>query len=257
MNPIRWPRQKPLTLLTWNVWFGLERTARRWGALLAATKQLRPDVIAFQEVTAPFLELLHKQRWLARGYTLSDPEGAEIDGYGNVIATRSSPTRTATEALPSEMGRKLVIVEAPFAGRSWAFGCVHLESYRESADARGRQLKRVFERMDGYDDAVLMGDFNFCASWTEENERIPAPWIDAWDVVGREPGWTVDTDVNEMRYRHAGTEKRVRIDRVLVRSDRSRPVRADLVGTRPIRDEAPPIWPSDHFGVVVELRLDA
>jgi hypothetical protein len=58
-----------------------------------------------------------------------------------------------------------------------------------------------------------------------------------------------------MRGREVEEQKRVRFDRILVRSDAARPVKAELVGTSKISGEKPPLFPSDHFGVLGQLRL--
>lgn len=244
-------------MITWNVWFAPERAVRRWTELLRIVGRERPDVIAFQEVTPPFLALLHNSAWLRRSYTLSDPDGAHIDGYGNLIATRFDPICTPVHPLESRMGRKLVLVEAEVHGQRWTFGCVHLESFRESVRERGRQLEQVFRHLAGAERAALMGDFNFCATWPDEERLIPGEWADPWRAVGVGDGWTVDTEVNRMRARRTAGRKRVRLDRILVRSADARPVRARLLGTRPIRGESPDLWPSDHFGLHVELDARA
>ena len=144
-----WGRPRTLRLLTWNVWFGLERPLRRSEALFSTVSGAKADIIAFQEVTAPFLESLRGERWLKRSYTLSDPAGTSIDGYGNLIATRFTPDEISVEPFPSAMGRKLVVVEGTIDSSRWAFGCVHLESLQESAAARGRQLEQAFDRRFG------------------------------------------------------------------------------------------------------------
>ena len=248
-----WFRRRRLRLLTWNVWFGLERPLRRSQELLGIASRLRPDVMAFQEVTAPFLELLLSQPWLHR-YDVSDPSGATLEGYGNVIMTRFPQVVRVVQPFESAMGRKLILVEGDVGRRRWAFGCVHLESYRESSAARDGQLKQAMDRLDEYEHAALMGDFNFCSTWAEENARIPNHWVDAWSAAGEGPGWTVDTDRNLMRARHSGASTQVRIDRVLMKRSSGRVVSARLVGTSPIPGEFPEVWPSDHFGLFVELE---
>lgn len=248
-------RRRKLSVLTWNVWFGLEKPHRRWTELLATVRRLRPDVVAFQEVTAPFLEMLRKEPWVKKSYAISDPRGESIRAYGNVIMTTLPVGRIEVHPLESEMERKAVVVEARCADSDWAFASVHLDSFRKSAGVRAGQLDRVVDIMSPFDNALILGDFNFCSSWAEENERIPSAYTDLWPVLHSDDGFTVDTDVNEMRRRVAEEDKRVRFDRILLRSPDARPLGAELVGTKRIRGEEPHLFPSDHFGVFGTLHL--
>jgi endonuclease/exonuclease/phosphatase family metal-dependent hydrolase len=248
-------RDGKLSLLTWNVWFGLEKPHRRWTELLSIVGAARPDVIAFQEVTDPFLSMLRATPWVKKAYTLSDPRGETIEQYGTVIATRMAQGRVDVHPLESGMGRKLVVVEADVGGLAWAFASVHLESLKPSATVRGRQLEKIFEILSPLENVVLMGDLNFCSSWEEENSRIPADYIDLWPTVRAEEGFTVDWDLNPIRSREVGAWKRVRYDRILFRSAHVRPVKAELTGTEVIKGEVPDLVPSDHFGVLGHFHI--
>ncbi len=245
-------RRPSLSVLTWNVWFGLEKPVKRWTRLLSDVASLRPDLIAFQEVTEPFLEMLRKESWVRRSYEISDPRGEEIASYGSVIVSRNPIVRRETLDLESQMGRKLVLVEVEIEGTTWTVGTVHLESL-DSAATRGRQLEQVFERLAPAADVILLGDFNFCSSWEEENERLHPDFVDAWSAASSDPGFTVDTRRNATRARKTEGERRTRFDRILVRSRHAQPRSAALVGTRPVKGEAPPLFPSDHFGVYCRL----
>ena len=207
-------RRHRLSLLSWNVWFGLEKPHRRWTELTSIVGSLRPDVIALQEVTDPFLRMLRKATWVRGRYHISDPSGDSLEGYGNLIVSRLPMERVHVQPLESEMDRKLVVVEASAEGRPWAFASVHLESFRESTARRARQLDQVLQALSSYPEVALMGDFNFCASWQDENERIPGDYQDVWPAVRPEEGFTVDTEENEMRGRGTEERKRVRFDRL-------------------------------------------
>ncbi len=254
---MRWSlrNRRSLTLLTWNVWFGLEKPYRRWTELLAIVRRVRPDVVAFQEATDPFLSMLRKEPWVKASYNISDPYGEEIGAYGNVIMVSSPLIGVEAHPLESDMDRKLVVARTTLAGSDWAVGAVHLESFRESAGTRGRQLEQTLEIMAPFPNAALLGDFNFCSSWVEENDRIPTSYVDLWPAVRSDAGLTVDTAANPLRLRDGRDEKRVRFDRILVRSPVAVPTEASLLGTKPIRGEKPSLFPSDHFGVLGKVRL--
>ncbi len=248
-------KRRRVRLVTWNVWFGIDRPLRRWEELLRTTGRLRPDVVAFQEVTKPFLKLLRNTSWVRKSYTPSDPYGDEMDAYGSVLLCRYPSPEVSIHRLESEMDRSLVTMKTEVAGAPWLFGTVHLESM-EGAHLRGRQLEVTFEHLARHDNVVLMGDFNFCSAWTDENRRIPEDWVDVWPALRSEPGFTVDTGRNAMRLRAKPQDKRVRFDRILVRSPLATPVRIELLGTTAIKGEQPALFPSDHFGVFAELSLE-
>jgi endonuclease/exonuclease/phosphatase family metal-dependent hydrolase len=215
---------------------------------------LRPDLIALQEVTEPFLEMLRNESWVRRSYEISDPRGEEISSYGSVIVSRYPILRREVISLESDMDRKFVVVEIEIEGTAWTVGTVHLESLDSSA-IRTRQLEHVFGCLEAASHSILCGDFNFCSSWAEENEGLPRDFLDVWSAVSADNGFTVDTQLNVTRARKTQGQRRERFDRILVRSDLAQPVAAELVGTRPVKGEIPALFPSDHFGVYGKLVL--
>jgi tyrosyl-DNA phosphodiesterase 2 len=103
-----------------------------------------------------------------------------------------------------------------------------------------------------------MGDFNFCASWSEENDRIDPAYQDVWNLLrGDEPGYTENTSINRMRYLVKGKHKHVRFDRILLKS--SAPDSGwvassiELLGTEPVSPEHQDVFPSDHFGLLCRI----
>ena len=137
----------------------------------------------------------------------------------------------------------------------------HLESRKPSAEIRGKQLNVIFESLRSIPNVVIMGDFNFCASWTEENDRIDPAYHDVWKVLrAGEPGYTEDTAINQMLYLNKGKHKQVRFDRVFLKSS-SQSVPGshwaeksiDLLGAEPISGDMPEVFPSDHFGLLCRV----
>jgi tyrosyl-DNA phosphodiesterase 2 len=248
-------RRPSVSVLTWNVWFGLEKPVKRWTRLLADAAELGPDLIAFQEVTDPFLEMLRNEPWVRKAYRISDPRGESISSYGSVIVSRHPILRHEVLPLDSEMDRKLVVVETEVAGSAWTVATVHLESL-ESATVRARQLEQILEYLGPAPSVILCGDFNFCSSWAEENGRIPREFVDVWPAASEESGFTVDTELNATRARKTDGERRERFDRIFVRSNRAQPAEVRLVGTKQVKGETPALFPSDHFGVYGRLALE-
>ena len=80
------------------------------------------------------------------------------------------------------------------------------------------QLALIYPILRRAENALLVGDFNFCSSWDDEEESIEPDFRDLWPLLrGDDPGYTQDTDVNVMR-RHVEREiKQVRFDCILYR----------------------------------------
>ena len=253
-----------MRVATHNVWFSSYEQMPRWTALLDEIAASDPDVIAFQEVTAPFLDLVCETPWVRRDYLLSDRDGDTFERYGVMLLSRVPLSRLTLHDMPSRMARRLLVAElapgpddGPDGGSgSMAVATIHLESLKPSEPYREAQFKRCVAILDDFDHAVLMGDMNFCATWPEENRRIPARYIDLWPRLHPgDPGYTEDTTINPMLHRYEQAPKKVRYDRIFLHSaDRSwRPESIARLGTRPIGDD-PLIYPSDHFGLAATLR---
>ena len=242
-----------ITVATFNIWFDQHHARERHDAIMGLLEARRPDVIALQEVTSASLALVLAKPWIRAEYQPSDVDGRTLDRYGVVLLSRIPTRRMTLLPLPSGMGRKLLVFELEVDGMTVNVATVHLESLKES-DARGVQLGLIFEHLDASEHAILMGDFNFCSSWAEENARIRPEYLDVWPAVRPDhPGYSEDPTINRMRYQRKNPEKRVRFDRILVKSPALRPLDIELLGTQPISPDQPDVFPSDHFGLFASL----
>lgn len=245
--------RQTLTLVTYNVWFGNYHRADRQRALLSILRQADADIIGLQEVTPGFLRTIMDEPWIARDYRVGE---VSVSPYGVLMLARVPVERFTLHRLPSAMGRKLLVAE--LAGRdSPAVATVHLESLDQAA-VRKEQLDIIFPILDAYPHAVLMGDFNHCGTW-DENQNLDPRYLDIWpNLRPGEPGWTEDTDINTMRLLVDPTPTQVRFDRVIVRSTGGlwQPIDIERLGTEPIAADLPDVFPSDHFGLraVLERR---
>ena len=233
-----------MQLLTWNVYFGGHMFEERRAGLVAELSRRRPEVIALQEVTAEHLPALDD----LPGYTSTviDSESFEQAGYGVAIFARVPIVATREHALPSNMGRTLLTVEL---ATGLTIATVHLESLDEH-ERRVEQLAIIQQRLAGRTHAILCGDFNFTPDGPEQR-AIDRGWTDAWAALRPEdPGYTVDTDVNTMRYQLKEKRTQKRLDRVLTRGIEAHAIA--LVGTAPL--EVDGTFVSDHFGLVVDVR---
>jgi len=250
------PTPTTMRFVTWNVWFGSAAWKSRFAALLEQIQQCDADVIALQEMTHNTLDLLVKSDWVRRDYWISDVRGITFRSYGVVLLSRLPIASMRLVDLQSAMDRKVLSIDLCSELRTVRVAAVHLESTKERAIFRQRQLNAIFPQLDSADDAVLMGDFNLCSTWPEENKHLDDRYIDMWPALREDPGWTVDTDRNQMTFDAKKKEKSVRFDRVLLRTrgDYWRPQSIKLLGDEPINEGYPVIHPSDHFGLSATIE---
>ena len=241
-----------LTLVTWNIWFGEWERGARWRALWDRLDALSPDVICLQEVVPEALATGEIGELRRRGYWISDEK---LLGYDVLVVARA-PVETHTRIpLPTQMGRELLAVRLAGAP-PLTVATVHLESLAHSTPVRVAQLERIVAELGPEQDVVLVGDMNFPDGDREETAAL-AGFVDAWPSLhGDDPGYTVDSRVNEMRYVQTGKHKQARLDRVMLRSARWRVAHVERIGLEPLEDD-PLTFVSDHFGLCARLVADA
>jgi len=236
-------------LLTWNVWFGGHMFDERREALLAELQRRRADVIALQEVTQELLSALLEEPWVRAAYQVSE---LAVGSYDVAILSRLPIRRMAKVALPTDMGRRLVVAELACG---LAVATVHLESTRTEAATRALQLGVIQPALaERYDDVVLVGDMNFEPGDPAESAVLDPTLVDVWPALRPdEPGYTVDTDINTMRFQVRSIPVRKRIDRVFARTPHWRARSIEMIGTQAIDVDG--TFVSDHFGL--EARFTA
>ena len=250
------PRPEPtppvaVSLLTWNVWFGGHKFEQRRAALAETLSARRPDVIVLQEATPELLYTLAVEDWVRDGYQVSDATGRTLGDYGILLLSRIAIERLWFLELPTTMGRALLVAELS-CGLTVA--TAHLESMGHSASLRAEQLGLIQSALAVSPDVVLAGDMNFAPDDPEENAVLDPRLVDVWPALRPgEPGYTVDSTANPMRTQVKSKLTHKRIDRIFMRGPTFRPRSIELVGTEAI--DADGTFPSDHFGLVVELGV--
>lgn len=249
--------KRSVRLVTYNVWFSEYFQQERYQVLLNIVKNCRADVIGLQEVTPTCLEQILVQPWIRGHYYVSDTTGDTVEPHGVLFLSRLPIQRLWLHHLPSQKHRKLLVAEFRIGDQSVIVGNVHLESGETSAPIRAEQLKIVFPQLEDAEHAILLGDFNFDPSWTEENNRLDPDYEDVWTRLrGNEPGYTEDTDINLMRLEQKDDDvRKVRFDRILLRSSTWQPTCIQMLGTEPISPQQKNVFPSDHFGLAAEIEL--
>ncbi|MCX4730154.1 poly(A) polymerase [Streptomyces sp. NBC_01363] len=253
------PASGPLTLLTWNtLWdrYDSDRidTARRRPLLLDALRAADADVIALQETEPALLALLLAAPWVRGGYTLwADPAGRDVADCGLLLLSRVPVREAGLHALGPHKAVAAVVVgtaEGPVT-----VAVTHLSS-DHSANGAGRRDAELADLATGLaaveGDVTLLGDFNDGGDTPQDRLGMTDAWSRVHGADDRTP--TFDPSVNPLAAVSSLTGRASRLDRVLVRSERLRPVSAVLLGDVPAPDG---LYVSDHFGVRVELAADA
>ncbi len=237
-----------LRIVTWNVWFGqLEREARR-RALWEQIEAVDPDVVCLQEMLPEDLDGPHIARWRSRGYWVSDEH---LEHYDALMLSRVAVTHHERVPMVSQMGRSLLLARLA-TPVPLTVATIHLESTHAMTQARVRQLQAIDARLVAEPNMVLVGDMNFCDEDEDETDMV-SQWTDAWlELRPGDPGYTVDSTLNEMRYLHKGRHDRKRIDRVFTAGDGWRLRSIERLGTAALQGD-PQTFVSDHFGLVVDL----
>jgi alkylated DNA repair dioxygenase AlkB len=176
-------------------------------------------------------------------------------------------TAVTSLPLPSCMDRRALVVDVVLStGAVVRVQTTHLESKKPNWELRAKQLEVLLPIVKAPTiPAIVVGDFNFCSSWPEENEVIEQDLrvIDVWPALrGETAGFTEDSVVNSMMLKaKRGKHKQVRFDRILlVNPDGVAPTTVlipasiKLLGTTPLAGKAG-IFPSDHFGLVATFKV--
>ena len=240
-----------LTVATFNVWFDEYHARQRYAAIADELERDPPDVMVFQEVTTPALDVLLARPWIRAEYRSAAVTGRRVANYGMLILSRLPLDGAVYVRLPTAAARGLLAAGVPVNGTRLTVGCVHLDSGKASARLRERQLAAIFEATAGERDVVLLGDFNMR---DREDGGIDPRYRDVWPLLRPDdPGYTENTSINLMRLDSTQKERHVRFDRVLLKGDGWVATDIELLGTAPISPTLPRVFPSDHFGVRCRL----
>ena len=264
-----------LRILTWNVlapafwetwvealdWWETPGV-RRARELLAASQRLGADLVAFQEVTGPFLRLVSTDpHWRTYHATVQINPGAAAEPPGGLlILSRYPSTHAHYQKLPSPTGRALLSARITIDGQDLTLATLHLESLPEEATARVRQIQALAgnRRLDSRYRTLIVGDFNHGDG--DKEQRLPhlTLWRDAWLTSRPDPddaGLTYDVERNPLARANAfAAEPSRRLDRILLSSDLT-PLAVGLATPGPGPGPGPGAGrpPSDHYGVWVDI----
>ncbi len=274
---------RAMRILTLNCWNVSEPFEERMALIRGEIQGLRPDLITLQEIVVRLggldqgslilngLGYSHvfgaRHRWDDSGAVL--PHDQEGHGFGNLIASRWPIVRSAVYALPGAEGEEYItllaaLVDTP--GGLLPCFTTHLDWRYDHGWIRERQVVALARFMlewsrDATLPPVLTGDLNADPDSTEVRflrgltslEGRSTYFQDAWEVAGDGgPGFTWD---NRNPFAASMFEPNRRLDYVLVglsdRQGRGWVEAARVVANGPTGT----VFPSDHFGVMADVRL--
>jgi endonuclease/exonuclease/phosphatase family metal-dependent hydrolase len=273
-------------ILTLNV-LNLEGDPRRQDVLNAELRRLSPDFVSFQEVVKT--DEHDQLAALLDGTGLHGTHQADVLGYAMPWAERFGGTALATrwphrivEVADHRSGADALqpwctlaaVVDVPDEGEQ-LFIATTLNADFAGAAAREREavvLTEIDKRHRRELPTIIAGDLNAlpqssCIRYLTGRQALEGRstfFHDAWEVAGQGVGhtWTsanpITSELQDIIVRQPGGF-RWRIDYVLVgyvqqgvhSSSRCRIESAAVAFDQPIDG----IWPSDHFGVLVDVEL--
>ncbi|MGN7724924.1 endonuclease/exonuclease/phosphatase family protein [Luteimonas sp. 22616] len=244
-----------LTLVTLNLWHDKGEWPKREKLIVAALRELHPDLIALQEVFQHD-ELPNQARTLAEAlgyeYVFASVDApGKAQRFGNAILSRHPILARDWKALePLDDFRTIVRVRIAIDGREINVYDTHLHWTDQGGAIRAEQagdVLRYISATDGGLPSVLAGDLNASMD-APELQPLLAPFLDAYAAMhpGMAPGDCAHSTLNLEQYppRH--------IDQVLLQRGAFVPMQAKVILDRP---DAAGTWASDHYGVLVGFRF--
>lgn len=158
-----------------------------------------------------------------------------------------------TSAGPLSFDRGWVSVTGRYQGKSFRFVNTHLETEDFPAVQEAQAAEFLRGPAKG-GQVIATGDFNSAAdgSTTTSYAQLTAPqaFTDAWTVNANAPGLTC---CQNSTLTNPTSQLKSRIDLILTRGP-IRTLSAGVVGDAPFQ-ATPPLWASDHAGVVATVRI--
>ncbi|KAK4705583.1 hypothetical protein P7C70_g623, partial [Phenoliferia sp. Uapishka_3] len=288
----RFLSSRSIRCLTYNTYSASPSyTTRQSISLLRVIRSTRADLIVLQEVSETLEALLHREAW-ARDYVMSTTRGfSEAAGKGNggggkaggeeavlvmvkkdLMEMGSRCEFERLEVGPAEGGKALVELRLMNASGNEQLRLVtsHFSSLPQNAHIRRTQLSLAlsFLTTSPATSSLLLGDFN---NASESELELLSPFLtDSYTPPSSSTDLFRDSptygELYPFFYGGRGAKRKPRrIDRCYYGGSAS--VRGyELVGREQVRDAGGKriwdregaegrVWPSDHLGVVVTVRL--
>jgi endonuclease/exonuclease/phosphatase family metal-dependent hydrolase len=256
-------------IATWNLWWRFGPWEQRAPAILETLRRIDADVVCLQEVWGEGPDTFAARLGDELGMHHVGAARLELDGvdFGNAILSRWPITASDWWPLPAPVEldehRTLLVADIDGPRGSLQAWCTHLNWRFDHSAVRQEQVRflaaKVADRRPRSFPPIVCGDLNAAPDSDEirmltGRADIGVPktvFHDAWEVAGDGPGMTWS---NDNPYAALDLEPARRIDYVLTGWPRAggagHVVSAALVGV----DAVDGVVPSDHYGVVVDVR---
>ncbi len=261
-----------LRVATWNLWWRFGPWEERLPAIRTALASLDADVLALQEVWRDGARSLAGEVAAHLGYDHVYASRLDLDGveFGNAVVSRWPITTHDTAPLPAPEGSEefRIVVRADIDGPRGPLQVfsTHLNWRFDESHVRQAQVRTIAAFVASSPartfPPVLCGDFNAVPDSDEirmltGRMAVPVPKLvfhDAWEAArdtGGDPGFTWSND-NPFAVQDLEPDRR--IDYVFVGWPKAGGA-GQVVSCRVVGQHAVDgIHPSDHYGVVAELR---
>jgi endonuclease/exonuclease/phosphatase family metal-dependent hydrolase len=256
-----------LTAMTLNIW-GEEQWQERRYAIVAWINEIRPDLVALQEIvrTRKSCEAV----WLAEetGMTATFAAANKLTDheFGNAVLSRwpilDVRSRILVDAPSPAETRGMLTVDVRANGRVVSFTSTHLSYRRTEGWIREAQVREIADAVGsgraGFP-PIVCGDFNARPDSTEVRflkglhafDRQSFHLTDAYEVA--HPDGLGFTWSNANPFTAANNVPDRRIDYIFV-GPAAKDGAGRVVDARVVCDEPRHgVWPSDHFGVAATL----
>ena len=254
-----------LRLLSWNI-DGLDEknTKERTEEVCRIILLKRPHLVFLQEIVSNTQAILVQK--LGHVYSLSVNPAPPAHYYPVILINHKcgdivvNGKLTVFEFPGSSMGRHLLQMNITFHGVSLQIITTHLESMKDYAAERKRQLKICFDEVVKHTRrgkiCIFGGDLNVRDH--ELKNLIPERTVDVWQACGSalEEKFTWDMTVNNNLSWEGRFKPKLRFDRLYFTPhdmDTARPVKFELIGKDRVADCER--YPSDHWGLWAEFSV--
>ena len=243
-----------LRVVTLNLYHDKDDWPARRTQIVAQLAQLRPDVIALQEVLQ-HETLPNQAQWLAQelgydAYFISVDPADRTRRYGNALLTRHPVLARGQQALrPLQDSRTAGFVRIRLQGRPINVYVTHLHHTHEGGAMRAQQVDDLMAFVHSSSEgmpSVVAGDFNSAAD-SAELAKLREVFVDSYGALHPDATTEASSTLNPAYFPIPA-----RIDHVFHQRGRFQPLSADLLFSQP---DAQGRWASDHRGLSVALRL--
>lgn len=237
-----------VSVLTLNLYHDKADWPKRRVQIADTLQRLRPDAIVLQEViqtdtVANQAAWLADQLGYAHHFVTIDPPGRSVR-YGNALLTpHRIVLRDDVRLAPAEDARTAGWLRIDVRGRLVNIYATHLHHTDTGASTRERQIADLvafISRTAGQVPSIVAGDFNAAAD-APELAALRSRFSDSFGVMHPDAGPDTTT------LNRAWFDAPRRIDHVFFEHAHLRPLRSDILFTRPDADGT---WASDHHGVL-------